>query len=132
MDLLAKMDELGKPAWITLMVLSFILFWPAGLALLAFLIGSGRMGCRGYRRGWRRDDETRSAGRGWWEGRGRSESSGNRAFDEYREETLRRLEEERKDFGEFLDRLRHARDKAEFDEFLASRRNRGSDAPSPA
>ena len=40
--------------------------------------------------------------------------------------------QERKDFGEFLDRLRHARDKAEFDEFLASRRNRGSDAPSPA
>jgi hypothetical protein len=132
MDLVARIDEYGKPAWITLMVLSFVLFWPVGLALLAFLIGSGRMGCRGMRRGWRRDDEHRAAGRGWWEGRGRTQSTGNRAFDEYREETLRRLEEERKEFGDFLERLRHARDKAEFDEFLASRRNRGSEAPAHA
>ncbi len=49
-------------------------------------------------------------------------SSGNRAFDAYRAETLRRLEEEEKEFREFLDRLRFAKDKAEFDEFLANRR----------
>ena len=48
--------------------------------------------------------------------------SGNRAFDEYRDATLRRLEEEERDFRDFLDRLRMARDKAEFDQFLAERR----------
>jgi len=51
-------------------------------------------------------------------------SSGNRAFDEYRSETLRRLEEEQKEFKEFLIRLRHAKDKEEFDAFMAQHRNR--------
>ena len=60
----------------------------------------------------------------------RSASSGNRAFDEYRAETLRRLEEEQREFKEFLDRLRHAKDKAEFDQFMAERRNRPQ-GPSP-
>lgn len=57
-------------------------------------------------------------------------SSGNRAFDEYRAETLRRLEEEQREFKEFLDRLRHAKDKAEFDEFMAERHRR-SEGPAP-
>ena len=53
-------------------------------------------------------------------------SSGNRAFDEYRTETLRRLEDEQREFREFLDRLRVAKDKTEFDAFMAERRNRPS------
>jgi hypothetical protein len=51
-------------------------------------------------------------------------SSGNRAFDDYRMETLRRLEEEQNEFREFLDRLRHAKDKQEFDEFMAQHKQR--------
>jgi Protein of unknown function (DUF2852) len=51
-------------------------------------------------------------------------SSGNRAFDEYRADTLRRLEDEQREFREFLDRLRFAKDKTEFDQFMAERRNR--------
>ena len=39
-----------------------------------------------------------------------SPSSGNRAFDEYRSETLRRLEDEQREFKEFLERLRFAKD----------------------
>jgi hypothetical protein len=35
-----------------------------------------------------------------------SQPSGNRAFDEYREETFRRLEEEQRELYEFLGRLR--------------------------
>ena len=50
--------------------------------------------------------------------------TGNRAFDEYRAETLKRLEEEANDFRSFLDRLRMARDKSEFDQFMAERRQR--------
>ena len=53
---------------------------------------------------------------------------GNRAFDDYRAETLRRLEEEQREFRDFLERLRAAKDKAEFDQFMAERRNR----PSPS
>ena len=57
-------------------------------------------------------------------------SSGNRSFDDYREETLRRLEEEQREFREFLDRLRKAKDKEEFDHFMADRRTRPS-TPGP-
>ena len=39
-------------------------------------------------------------------------------------ETLRRLEDEQREFREFLDRLRMAKDKSEFDQFMADRRNR--------
>ena len=50
-------------------------------------------------------------------------SSGNHAFDEYREETLKRLEDEQNEFQSFLERLRHAKDKAEFDQFMDDRKN---------
>jgi hypothetical protein len=59
-------------------------------------------------------------------------SSGNRAFDDYRADTLRRLEEEQREFREFLDRLRFAKDKTEFDQFMTERRNRpASDSQQP-
>ena len=51
-------------------------------------------------------------------------ATGNRAFDGYRAETLRRLEDEQREFMAFLDRLRRARDKAEFDQFMAERSGR--------
>jgi hypothetical protein len=51
-------------------------------------------------------------------------ASGNRAFDEYRAETLRRLEEEQREFRDYLDRLKMAKDRAEFDQFMADRRER--------
>ena len=57
--------------------------------------------------------------------------SGNRAFDEYRMETLRRLEEEQREFRDFLDRLRMAKDKSEFDQFMAERRNRPPESQGP-
>jgi hypothetical protein len=63
----------------------------------------------------------------WW---GSPPPSGNRAFDDYRSETMRRLEEEQREFRDFLERLRFAKDKTEFDEFMAERRNRPHD-PQP-
>jgi hypothetical protein len=118
MSIAARLDEMGKPAWIGLLVLSFVVFWPVGLALLAFLIWSGRMGCWKHAGHGRWHDRMHSAPGRWYR---MQHSSGNRAFDEYREETLRRLEEEQRQFKEFLDRLRHAKDKAEFDQFMAER-----------
>jgi len=142
MPIVAKLDELGRPAWIALMILGFAVWWPLGLATLAFIIGSGRMSCwshHGVDR-WQRKMERmqekmdrmrggmRSGGGEWW---GTPRSSGNHAFDEYRTETLRRLEEEQREFREFLDRLRHAKDKGEFDQFMAERRNRPPEASRP-
>jgi hypothetical protein len=101
------LDGWGKGAWIAAFVLGFILFWPIGLAILGYTLWSGRMGC------WknRRKHTSRASG-----------STGNTAFDDYRAETLRRLEDEQDEFKGFLDRLRRAKDKAELDEFLAQRR----------
>jgi hypothetical protein len=133
------------PGWIVLMVLGFVFWWPVGLALLAFTLWSRRMGCWGGYHSYRweakmdrwHDKVERMRGKmerfghGGWHG----PSSGNHAFDEYRAETLQRLEEEQREFREFLQRLRMAKDKAEFDQFMAERRNRPAppppEAPSP-
>src|ERR1700730_1677083 len=127
MTLAAKLDDLGNPAWIALTVVSFLVWWPLGLIALGYLVGSGRIarwtGCGA--RHWQ--NRTQGNTSGWWGGR--SASSGNRAFDEYRAETLRRLEEEQREFKEFLDRLRHAQDKAEFDQFMAERGPRPQSEP---
>jgi hypothetical protein len=122
------LDDYGKPAWIAVMVLAFILFWPVGLAILAYLIWSGRMGCgrHGDMSRWQgrmADRWDRNVERWSREMRG-FPSSGNAAFDDYRAETLRRLEEEQREFREFLERLRKAKDKEEFDQFMADRRSR--------
>ena len=45
-EVVARIDDFGRPAWIALMVLGFIVFWPIGLAILAYLLWSGRDGMR--------------------------------------------------------------------------------------
>lgn len=129
MAIAAKLDEIGKPAWIALMILGFVWWWPLGLAMLFFMIGSGRMGCGKHWRAERWQGEVKDMAGRWFGGR--HESSGNAAFDEYRTDTLKRLEEEQREFKDFLGRLRQAKDKAEFDQFMADRLRRGPNAPSP-
>lgn len=133
MEVLSKLDDMGKLAWISVTVLGFVLWWPVGVAVLAFLIMTGRFRAMRHAMGggrWYNMDQQQSGGWSAWGGgcgqRGafRAKPSGNKAFDEYREETLRRLEEEQKEFQEYLERLRQARDKAEFDQFMGERRNR--------
>ena len=129
-EMVAKLDDYGKGAWIAVMVLGFVLFWPVGLAILAYLIWSGRMGCghHGDRSQWQsrfssRFERAKERAEREFRGFGAaSYSSGNKAFDEYRAETLKRLEEEEREFRTFLDKLRQAKDKAEFDQFMADRR----------
>ena len=136
MPITAKLDEFGKPAWIALTVLGFMAWWPIGLATLAFTIGSGRMGCgyRGQDR-WQHKMERMQSKMDWMRAKmsggnpagspwSSAPSSGNRAFDDYRSETLRRLEDEQREFKDFLERLRFAKDKTEFDAFMNERRGR--------
>jgi hypothetical protein len=133
MGLTATLDDIGKPVWIVAMILGFVWWWPVGMVVLAYLLWSGRMaswrhhwhggGCWGAAGRWRNDN---GPGNGPGQDRPRGPTSGNRAFDEYRADTLRRLEDEQRDFVEFLERLRMAKDKAEFDQFMAERRYRPS------
>jgi hypothetical protein len=127
----------AHPGLIIATILGFMLWWPVGLAFLLFTLGSRRMGCWNHDRWDGRPDRWQNkVERMQWKMermRDRMErhgfgfgppSSGNRAFDEYRQDTLRRLEEEQKEFKEFLGRLRHAKDKEEFDAFMAQHRQR--------
>ncbi len=120
MPFVDKMDEYGKGAWIALIVLGFYVFWPIGLTALAFVVFSGRG------RSWRmqsRGHWHNTGARGFGRGR-RMGGSGNAAFDEYRAETIKRLEDEQKEFVEYLEKLRQAKDKSEFDQFMADRRGK--------
>ena len=142
-EMVQRLDDYGKGAWIAVMVLGFVLLWPVGLAILAYLIWSGRMSCgwqaRSGRSEWRsrfRGDFDKARQRVEDEFRAYTQtySSGNAAFDEYRSETLKRLEEEEREFRAFLEKLRKAKDKAEFEQFMSDRRGRPAQGPeaSPA
>ena len=100
------LDQRGKGAWIAAMVLGFIFLWPVGLALCLYMAFTGKFKSASCR--------TRSAVHSF-------KSSGNTAFDAYKADTLRRLEEEQGSFEAFLERLRAAKDKSEFDQFMDER-----------
>jgi len=114
-----------RPAWspltIALMVIGFIVWWPLGLATLAWIIWG--------------DDFIK-----WWdESQHRMQSrgsTGNEAFEAYRRAELDRLEQERRriereaaEFQDFMRDLRKARDREEFDRFMAGRGDKPEENP---
>lgn len=124
-----------KPQWgpltIALMVLGFIVWWPLGLAMLAYIVWGENFGgsaekAQGFvhrSKAWAEKCGPRGYHHGGWRN-----SSGNAAFDDYRAEQLRRLEEERKRldeeinaFHEYMANLRKAKDREEFDRFMRDR-----------
>lgn len=120
-----------RPAWtpltIVLMIIGFAVAWPLGLLMLAYILWGHRIPQvsehfgTSQRQGWCGPGR-RSRSDGW------SGPSGNAAFDDYRTAELRRLdaerrrlEEERAEFERYAQDLRRARDKEEFDRFMANR-----------
>jgi len=112
----AWLDARGKWAWIATLVLAFIFVWPVGLALLAYMIWGRKMFSRSC--GQRRHATDHSWGRHAMRA---GQPTGNRAFDDYKAQALRRLEEEQEAFEAFLQRLRTSKDKSEFDSFMDER-----------
>jgi hypothetical protein len=130
------------PLSIGLMVLGFVVAWPLGLAMLAYMIWGDRLQAffEGVRDGYRRSRFAAEMRRGFGpagftaSGFG---TTGNAAFDAYRAAELerleaerRRLDEERREFEAYMAHLRRARDQEEFDRFKAERaasRMRGGD-----
>jgi hypothetical protein len=138
-----------RPEWspftVLAMVLGFIVFWPIGLAVLAYVLWGERFGFSGDRAerwvsrqkqwagGWCSGNrsENRGFGRGFAQSQG--QATGNAAFDAYREEQLKRLDEERRkldeeinEFHDYLRNLHMARDREEFDRFMRDRQSRQS------
>ncbi len=131
-----------RPAWtpatIALMVGGFIVFAPLGLAMLAYIIWGERL------HAWRENGgslrETMNAkmnmksnpGSKWYREHRSSRqgfnATGNMAFDDWRNSELNRLAEERRkldemreEFDSYARELRRAKDKEEFERFMAAR-----------
>jgi hypothetical protein len=139
-----KRGRSGRRKWagieIATVIGGFVLFWPAGLLALGVKLVKGEIwpGSRDNVMPW-------TAARSWYDSKGdgtmhfgtsswskrswqHSGSSGNAAFDAYKKEQLdrleaerRKLDEEQKAFAEHLTKLREAKDKDEFDRFMAER-----------
>lgn len=137
-----------KPLEIVAMVLGFVLFWPIGLAILAFKIWQRREGHSGdlvqfaqerMGPGLQAKWDNAVANAAPWRPFAETRATGNAAFDAWRKGELDRVEEERRkladaerDFAEHLDRLRRARDREEFDRFMAERRAARGQEPTVA
>ncbi len=123
-------SALIRPAWtpatIALMVIGFMVFWPLGLAMLAYIIWGDRLD--GFKRDVNKATDGFFAGcRGRHRRRGFART-GNVAFDDWREKELERLDEERRklnelrdEFDDYARELRRAKDQEEFDRFMANR-----------
>jgi hypothetical protein len=131
--------EPWKLVEILAMVLGFIVFWPIGVAVLGWKFWQRKSGYPGDIVAFAREKWSANGGSGrWgfagnpWQGSGFGTSpTGNRAFDEWRATELARLEEERKrlaaaerEFADYMENLRHARDREEFERFMNERRDR--------
>ncbi len=121
---------------IVLMIIGFAVFWPLGLAMLAWIIWGEEIAAKAEVM----KDNCRSffeRTQGWQGAAGFRGRTGNAAFDDYRAQELRRLEEERRkleamraEFESFLEELRRAKDQEEFEGFMRAFRNRtGGDRP---
>lgn len=120
---------------IVLMIVGFAVFWPLGLAVLAWIIWGDEIGrmtadLKGQFRAMKDSAPFRSMSEAAPFGNG-LRSTGNAAFDEYRGRELARLEEERRrldammaEFDDFLRELHRARDQEEFDRFMEAHRAR--------
>ena len=125
-----------SPLQIAAVIAGFIVWWPLGLGALAYFLWNDRVSRDRVREGF---EKMKSEFSGFGMDRRGWSTSGNSAFDDYREETLRRLEEERRKleeegraFTEFMRNLRRARDKEEFDRFMAERNASRGEGPAAA
>ena len=122
-----------SPLNVVLMIAGFIIFWPLGLAMLAWIIWGDEIGrmfgdARAQFRGAARSAPFSATVSG---------RTGNLAFDEYRTAELKRLAEERRkleemraEFEGFVNELRRAKDQEEFERFMAAYRTRTETAKS--
>jgi hypothetical protein len=131
--------RLARKPWSLLevgaMVGGFVVYWPLGLLALFLKWKNGEMwpGAGDAKAPWSGMKMPNFGDFRSWSQRNAGDfgfaSSGNHAFDDYRQETLRRLDEERrkldeehKAFRDFVEKLRRAKDQDEFDRFMAERR----------
>lgn len=124
-------NSLIRPAWtpvtIGMMIIGFMIKWPLGVAMIAYIIWGDRLELF-------KQDVNRATDKvadAFKSNSSPRSPTGNVAFDDWREIELARIEQERKrldetrsEFDAYQRDLRRAKDKEEFDTFLKSRKNR--------
>ena len=127
------------PATIAMMVLGFVIFWPLGLAMLAYILFGDRL--QEFKRDANKmfDGKMRRGAAHHHFGRAPYGASGNAAFDDWRKQELERIEEERRkldemkaEFDGYLQELRRAKDQEEFSRFMRERKEQGGTGPQAA
>ena len=123
-------NALIRPAWtpvtIAMMIIGFMIFWPLGLAMIAYIVWGDRLDQ------FKSDVNKATDKASDLFSKGPSFNShartGNVAFDDWREAELKRLHEERMkldsmraEFDEYARELRRAKDQDEFEKFMAHR-----------
>ena len=122
-----------RPAWtpvtIAMMIIGFMIFWPLGLAMLAYILWGDRLD--GFKGDINRATDSVSEKFNRSCRRRHSHDSGNVAFDEWQEKELERMKEERRkldeairEFEEYKRDIRREKDKEEFDEFMTTRKRK--------
>ncbi len=121
-----ELNELGELAWVPVVLLAAVMAWRSRSAMLA---GFAR---GGWLQAWR--DGAASAPGSWvlvqagsalqWMRgfrRNGGPPSGNQSFDSYRDDALRKLKKEQCEFRAYLAQLHQARERSEFNAFMAER-----------
>lgn len=136
-----KNTAILRPAWTpattAFMIIGFIVYWPLGIAMLAYIIWGDRLEYFKKDVNTATDNVLDAARKGFqnFESGSSCRSTGNLAFDEWRDQELARLKEERRkldeakaEFGLHMKELRQAKDREEFEHFMKERSSQdGSD-----
>lgn len=142
-----------RPVELVAMILGFIFFWPIGLAILFLKMWQrrsqhqGELGefareraqdfwngrnetMRNWPMNWGSSQRNQQGTTTWTPFKNGMNSTGNSAFDDWRQNELARIEEERRkleaaeqEFANYTEDLRKARDREEFERFMSARRN---------
>jgi Protein of unknown function (DUF2852) len=110
------------PGLIIAMVVGFVSWWPVGMLVLAYILWSNSMGRVNGQWIERAKD---AIGYKWISGQ-----FPNSAFEEHKRETLKKLEEQRykleeeeRAFRVFMDKVRMAKDRSDFEAFMKGQSN---------
>jgi hypothetical protein len=99
------------PLAIFAVIMGFIVWWPLGFLAIGYVLWGGSIDGL--------VDDAVAEVKSRMSAKPAVKTTGNATFDAYKAETLKRLEDEEAAFAAYVQKLREAHDREEFDRFLA-------------
>ena len=106
-----------SPLAIFAVIMGFVVWWPLGFLAIGYILWGGSIDGL--------VDDAASQLKSYMSPARKPAATGNAAFDAYKTQTLKRLEDEEAAFAAHIQKLREARDSEEFERFLSERGNPG-------